>query len=174
MADLHGDDSILERARGIFGDSAPDALAAIDTLAELAADLRRAQPSLNIYFDLAELRGYHYHTGLVFAAYVPGYGEALANGGRYNNVGEAYGRARPATGFATDLKMLTFLSAQPEPQADAIGFPDVDDPFLMERVQALRADGNTVISDLSGGSDPRCTRRLVEQEGAWHVIELNI
>ena len=66
-------------------------------------------PELDIYFDLAELRGYHYHTGIVFAAYVPGHGQALANGGRYNDVGAVFGRARPATGFATDLKALMAL-----------------------------------------------------------------
>jgi ATP phosphoribosyltransferase regulatory subunit len=173
LADLHGDDAVLLRARDIFASTAPDALAAIDTLAELAADLRLLQPNLTIYFDLAELRGYHYHTGLVFAAYVPGHGEALANGGRYNNVGQVFGRARPATGFATDLKALSLLAARPEPEHNAISAPDVHDPLLLEAVQGLRAQGEIVISALAGVPDPRCTRQLVESNGAWHVVSID-
>ena len=78
---------MLADARSCFAEAAPDALAAVDALQEVARTIRRQRPDLDIYFDLAELRGYHYHTGLVFAAYVPGDGQALANGGRYNDVG---------------------------------------------------------------------------------------
>ncbi len=132
LVDLHGDDSVLDAARGLFADRAPGALAAVDALQDVAQDIRRLRPDLPIYFDLAELRGYHYHTGIVFAAYVPGHGQALANGGRYNDVGEVFGRARPATGFATDLKALVGLlpggsSAEP----GAISMPDNDAPELL-------------------------------------------
>ena len=106
LVDLHGDETVLGDARALFAASVPDALAGVDALQEVACAIRRQLPDLDIYFDLAELRGYHYHTGLVFAAYVAGCGQALANGGRYNDVGAVFGRARPATGFATDLKAL--------------------------------------------------------------------
>ncbi|MDX1733825.1 MAG: ATP phosphoribosyltransferase regulatory subunit [Halioglobus sp.] len=172
LADLHGDDSVLLRARALFEDSAPQAIAAIDALAELSADLRRLQPDLNVYFDLAELRGYHYHTGLLFAAYVPGHGQALANGGRYNDVGGAFGRARPATGFATDLKALTALSPSTTVGPGAISMPDVDDPDLLRAVDELRAAGEIVINSLSGQADPRCDRELVEEDGNWRVRDL--
>ncbi len=172
LIDLHGDDSVLERARELFGDTAPQAVSAVDMLAELAADLRRQQPDLTIYFDLAELRGYHYHTGLVFAAYVPGHGQALANGGRYNDVGGVFGRARPATGFATDLKALMALAQSLPADAGAISMPDIDDPALTARVAELRASGEVVINALRAAPDPRCDRQLVEVDGDWQVEAL--
>jgi ATP phosphoribosyltransferase regulatory subunit len=72
-------------------------------------------PELPIHIDLAELRGYHYHTGVLFAAYVPGQGQAVAQGGRYDEIGQVFGRARPATGFSTDLATLLRLSEPPGP-----------------------------------------------------------
>lgn len=171
LATLHGDDAVLARARTLFQESAPQAVAAVDALAELAADLRRLQPELTIYFDLAELRGYHYHTGLVFAAYVSGHGQALANGGRYNDVGAAYGRARPATGFVTDLKALMALAPSPEASRGAINMPDVDDPALLHTVNELRSAGEVVINSLAGAVDARCDRELVEEDGEWRVRE---
>ena len=107
--DLHGDATVLANARELFAARVPAALAAVDALEQSATEMQRQQPELDIYFDLAELRGMHYHTGIVFAAYVPGCGQALANGGRYDNVGAVFGRARAATGFATDLKALLGL-----------------------------------------------------------------
>jgi ATP phosphoribosyltransferase regulatory subunit len=169
LVDLHGDDSVLVRARELFGDKVPGTLAGLDVLTELALDIRRLEPDLKIYFDLGELRGYHYHTGLVFAAYVPGYGEALANGGRYNDVGSIFGRARPATGFATDLKALMALSPDAEVVTGAISMPDSDDAALIALVQELRASGEVVINCLSGEPDSRCERQLVEENNSWQV-----
>jgi ATP phosphoribosyltransferase regulatory subunit len=173
LVDLHGDESVLARARELLAEPAPQALAAVDALQEVAVDIRRQLPGLDIYFDLAELRGYHYHTGIVFAAYVPGHGQALANGGRYNDVGEAFGRARPATGFATDLKALIELLPEETNAEGAISVPDADDPALAEAVAELRAAGEVVINCLSGEPDPRCDRQLLEEDGRWqlHPIE---
>lgn len=173
LADLHGDDRVLARARELFAGVAPGALAALDALGEVAADLRRLQPELDIYFDLGELRGYHYHTGLVFAAYAPGHGQALANGGRYNDVGRVFGRARPATGFATDLKALTLLAPAAQADRGAISMPDADDPALASKVAELRAAGEVVINCLSGQCDARCDRELAEHNGEWRVRPLD-
>ena len=145
----------------------------MDALQEVAADVRRQRPDLDIYFDLAELRGYHYHTGIVFAAYVPGHGQALANGGRYNDVGAAFGRARPATGFATDLKALMALLPPEQAQQDAISMPDSDDPALASTVSALREAGEIVINCLGSDPDPRCNRQLLELDGQWQVQALD-
>jgi ATP phosphoribosyltransferase regulatory subunit len=169
LADLHGDESVLERARELFADRVPDALPPIDAVQEVAVDVRRQQPDLGIYYDLAELRGYHYHTGIVFAAYVPGCGQALANGGRYNDVGAVFGRARPATGFATDLKALVSLLPGASGSVGAISRPDADDPALEEQVRSLRDAGEIVINCLSGVPDPRCDRELVEENGQWQL-----
>jgi ATP phosphoribosyltransferase regulatory subunit len=169
LVDLHGDESVLANARELFADRAPDALAAVDALQEVATDIRRQRVELDIYFDLAELRGYHYHTGIVFAAYVPGHGEALANGGRYDNVGEVFGRARPATGFASDLKALLALVPPVGDTRGAISMPDSDDPALAAIVNTLRASGEIVINCLSTEPDPRCDRQLSEEDGQWQV-----
>jgi ATP phosphoribosyltransferase regulatory subunit len=173
LVDMHGDESVLGEARALFVDAVPDALAAIDALQEVAGAVRRQSPELDIYFDLAELRGYHYHTGLVFAAYVAGCGQALANGGRYNDVGAVYGRARPATGFATDLKALVNLLPASTLCGGAICMPDVDDPMLEQQARELRAAGEMVINCLSGAPDPRCDRQLVVQDQKWLVQPLD-
>ena len=173
LVDLHGDESVLADARELFAEAVPAALAAVDALQEVATDIRRQQPALDIYFDLAELRGYHYHTGIVFAAYVPGCGQALANGGRYNDVGAVFGRSRPATGFATDLKALMALLPATVQEAGAISMPDADDPALQELASSLRAAGEVVINCLSGAPDPRCDRQLIELDGKWQVQTLN-
>jgi ATP phosphoribosyltransferase regulatory subunit len=172
LVDLHGDESVLGNARELFAERAPAALAAVDALQEVAIDLRRQRPDLSIYFDLAELRGYHYHTGIVFAAYVPGHGQALANGGRYDDVGEVFGRARPATGFATDLKALIALLPADPPAQGAISMPDSDDPALVSKAERLRAQGEIVINCLATDPDPRCNRVLVELDGEWVVQPL--
>jgi len=172
LAGLHGDEAVLVRARELFAEQAPAALPAVDALQEVASDVTRQRPRLDIYFDLAELRGYHYHTGIVFAAYVPGHGRALANGGRYDDVGAVYGRARPATGFATDLKALLDLLPGETPAAGAISMPDADDPALEQRVRELRAAGEIVINCLGSAPDPRCDRELAEQGVDWVVQPL--
>lgn len=173
LVDLHGDESILDTARDLFGALVPGALPALDALQQAAAEMRRLCPQLCLYFDLAELRGYHYHTGIVFAAYVPGCGQALANGGRYNDVGAVFGRARPATGFATDLKaLLTLIPLEDEARIGAIAAPNVQAAGLEEQIAALRAAGEVVINCLSGSIDGRCDRQLVEKNGQWHVVAL--
>jgi ATP phosphoribosyltransferase regulatory subunit len=174
LVDLHGDETVLEAARSLFAETVPGALTGIDALQEVAYNLRRQSPELDIYFDLSELRGYHYHTGLVFAAYVSGCGQALANGGRYNDVGAVFGRARPATGFATDLKSLMAMLPTSATRQQAISMPNADDPALNLRVRELRAEGEVVVNCLSGSPDPRCDRHLVEHDGHWQVRPLSL
>lgn len=173
LIDMHGGAEVLDRARDLLAPVAPGIDDALRTLAETSSRVAAAHPGVNIYFDLAELRGYHYHTGIVFAAYVPGYGEAVANGGRYDNVGRAYGRARPATGFATDLKTLVQLQGAGPLPNDCIHAPVSTDPGLVSAVQGLRDAGEIVIASLSGEMDPRCSRELVQRDGKWTVQALD-
>ena len=169
LVGLHGDETVLADARELFAEKASAALPAVDALQEVAATILRQHPGLDIYFDLAELRGYHYHTGIVFAAYVPGHGQALANGGRYNDVGAVFGRARPATGFATDLKALMTLLPASDAGQGAISMPDADDPALAAKVNELRAAGEIVINALGAEANPRCDQELVLEAGQWQV-----
>jgi ATP phosphoribosyltransferase regulatory subunit len=142
---------------------------AVDDLKRLAAAL----PDLPVSFDLADLRGYHYHSGVVFAAYCAGHPGAIALGGRYDKVGKAFGRGRPATGFSLDLRELSPLEG-PQAAARAILAPVVAiDAALTEAVSALRAAGETVIEALPGHegtwSEAGCDRQLVLRAGKWIV-----
>lgn len=109
---LHGDLTVLQRARdqlSSFGDGVAEAVVSLE---QVIARLQQVQPALPIHLDLAELRGARYHTGLVFAAFVPGHGRELARGGRYDGVGGEFGLSRPATGFSADVNELLRLGLE--------------------------------------------------------------
>lgn len=167
---LYGGAAVLKRARAALPDDA-EVIRAIDEMCALAAALA----DLPISFDLADLRGYHYHSGVVFAAYGNGAASALALGGRYDLLGGAFGRGRPATGFSLDLRQL----ALGLPEALAIGAvlaPFGDEPGLREAVFALRAAGEVVMIALPGHettwNEAGCDRQLVRRAGAWVVEAL--
>lgn len=146
--------------------------AALAQLGTLAGAL--AARGIEIHFDLAELRSGYYHTGLVFAAYADGWANAIARGGRYDHVGEQFGRPRPATGFSLDLKELAWrLPAAPARRA--ILAPDMLDTGLSAKVRQLRAAGETVVVRLGEVIDVeelRADRELVSQGGEWQVVPL--
>jgi ATP phosphoribosyltransferase regulatory subunit len=169
LLDMQGGVDVLDRARECFAQSVPRVREAIDELQALADVVRARHPAVQVYVDLAELRGYRYHTGVVFAVYLQGLGEALARGGRYDNVGEVYGRARPATGFATDLRLLAAQVEQQATAGDAIAAPGLEDAELTSAIRALRAAGETVIVSLGNKTDRRCTRQLQKVDGQWIV-----
>ncbi|MEN8176874.1 MAG: ATP phosphoribosyltransferase regulatory subunit, partial [Pseudomonadota bacterium] len=116
LADLNGGREVLDRAPGVLAAASDDVKAALADLAEVAEQLRTQRPDVNIHYDLAELRAYQYQTGMVFAAFVPGHGTEIARGGRYDDIGRAFGRARPATGFSADLRSA--LQLLPEPAGE--------------------------------------------------------
>ena len=122
LKELNGDSSILTAAQDLLGEN-PEVSSALDYLLQIVTAAESQQWDVSLHIDLAELRGYGYHTGVVFAAYAPGKGEAVAQGGRYDNVGAIFGRARPATGFSADLKNLVALQQEQDypvwPQAVA-------------------------------------------------------
>ncbi|MDN3520255.1 ATP phosphoribosyltransferase regulatory subunit [Halomonas ramblicola] len=175
LARLHGGAEVLEEAREAFAEAPAAVGAALDQLRALHRGVLAAHPEVEPYFDLGELRGYAYHTGMMFAAYVPGYGQALAKGGRYDDTGRAFGRARPATGFSMDLKQLATLSPA-EPPCEGIWAPAEDEPGLHEAVLALRARGERVVQSLpgqrTGPAEHRCDRRLVYRDGHWQAVAL--
>lgn len=105
LPNIAGDLSVLDSAAEMFAESV-EVMAILEELKIIADNVAQAYPEVQLFFDLSEVRGSNYHSGLVFAAYAPGYGSSIANGGRYDQVGAAFGRARPATGFSTDLKAL--------------------------------------------------------------------
>ena len=144
-----------------------------DELSRLAKEA--ATPGLEVSFDLAELGGFNYESGVVFAAFSPDSPDALARGGRYDEVGRSFGRARPATGFTMDLRRIAALVG-PTARAAAILAPCVADKALDEEVARLRAAGETVIADLPGHGASRaelgCDRILESKGGRWAVVPL--
>lgn len=177
LIDLNGGFEVLDKAESALGGAGEACLAAVDELYALAAALKVEMPEVHFHFDLAELRGYRYQTGVVFAALVPGYGQEVARGGRYNAIGEAFGRARPATGFSADLKTLLMLGSHPTvARGNAVFAPSDADPAMKERVRQLREQGERVIGCLPGqegdASALGCDRQLVKGEDGWSVESL--
>ena len=144
----------------------------------IAERLSARFPQLPLYFDLGELRGYHYHTGVVFAVFVPGVGQSIAQGGRYDDIGADFGRARPATGFSTDLKTLVTLGrAEIELPSGGIWMPDSTDAALWQQVCQLRSEGHRVVQALPGqpasaARDADCDRQLIQHDGLWQLMPL--
>lgn len=168
---MNGAADVLARAEALFGEDA-ELVKAIRYLGDLAERIKARYPHVDAYFDLSELRGYHYHTGVVFAAYTPEYGQALAKGGRYDNIGADFGRARPATGFSADLKTLLDLSGcLEEPSEPVILAPAGEDKDLQAAIAALREKGERVVQQLEGETDQsgQYRRHLVAEAGAWVV-----
>ncbi|HEX8957301.1 MAG TPA: ATP phosphoribosyltransferase regulatory subunit, partial [Burkholderiaceae bacterium] len=123
-----------------------------------------------VTIDLADLRGYQYESGAMFALYVPGLPNAVARGGRYDHVGEAFGRARPATGFSLDLRELARLLPIAE-RKTAIRAPWGREADLREKIVELRKAGEIVIQSLPGHENDQeefdCDRALVKENGSW-------
>ena len=167
---LYGGVEVLERAARELPQDGRIA-AALAELHTLTAQMRGAQVSI----DLAELRGYQYHSGVVFAAYCAGLPNAIARGGRYDEVGKSFGRARAATGFSLDLKELAAVSPGKR-DGGAILAPIHGDASLRDRVAALRASGEVVVTALPGHDKPSwqppCDRELVRRGDTWSVEKI--
>ncbi len=173
LPELNGEDAFSDADRLLAG--APDGVhRAIAYLRRVADSVRARFPHLELHVDLAELRGYNYHTGIVFAAFTPRSGEEVARGGRYDAVGAAFGRSRPATGFSADLKNLLSISGrlrEPTEPERVILAPWGDDATLLAAVAALRADGHRVLWDLPGASIDQYQhiQHLVNTPDGWQV-----
>ena len=174
LSALYGGVEVLTRAREVLP-HLPRIAAALDVLERLAAALAPDRVSV----DLADLRGYHYHSGAMFAAYCEGLPNAIAQGGRYDEVGLAFGRARPATGFSLDLRELGRVAAIDDTPC-AIVAPCGDDAAMKAAIAKLRGEGQVVVQQLTSrprpvdGADAADTaspsdRRLVSRDGAWVV-----
>jgi len=178
LARLCGGRETLDAAKVVLADAPSAVREALDGLIQIAEQLAVRYPNLPLYFDLGELRGYHYHTGVVFAVFVPGVGQSIAQGGRYDDIGADFGRARPATGFSTDLKTLVSLgNAVLASPAVGIWAPYDADPALWKSICRLRAQGERVVQALDGQQGDAalsvgCDRQLVLQEGSWTVTPL--
>lgn len=165
LASMHGGRDVIARAREGFADVSGVSALMDDLEAVLASCDRNG--NVNVYIDLTEAHGYRYHSGVVFALYARELGAPIAKGGRYDGVGEAFGRSRPATGFAIDLKAWSMLAETPEVANTFVSSPAIDCRELLAAESALRAAGTVVIKALGDSIDPRCTQQLVRIEDKW-------
>ena len=171
LPQLYGDKKILDEAIKRLPEY-PEVRVALDELSIVEEELK---PIIDeVAFDLADLRGYHYHTGIVFAAYANGCSNAIALGGRYDEIGKAFGRARPATGFSMDLRELSRL-VKPQTYPSGIRAPfQKKNKELENMIEQLRSSGQIVVMDLPGQENESldCDRQLVFHNGQWIVEEI--
>lgn len=170
LTQLNGGIEVLQQAREALPES-PEITQALHEMAAVASDL--ASDEVTVTFDLSELRGYHYHSGMVFAAYAKGYAGPIALGGRYDEVGAAFGRARPATGFSLDLRGA-LQALGPATLNKGIVAPASEDAELLALVETLRAQGQVVVEALPDApldySELACDRTLQKVDGRWQVV----
>ena len=174
LISLYGGTETLDKARRELPEH-PLVHAALDDLEWLAAQVRQAHPEVRVGFDLADIGGTGYYSGARFGVYMAGSSDAIARGGRYDEVGAVFGRNRPAVGFSLDLKTLAALAPDHAPHA-AIRAPWAEDASLRMVVRRLREQGQTVVRILPGhdheGEEIACDRELVLAEGRWDVRAL--
>jgi ATP phosphoribosyltransferase regulatory subunit len=175
LVDLNGSPMlVIDNARRLLpqGKKIEQSLTELERLVLVS---ERLGDGLELSLDLADLRGFQYHSGVMFAAYVDKLPQPIARGGRYDHVGQAFGRSRPATGFSFDLLTLAGLSLVDIPRS-AISAPWIDDDALQAVIDSLRSQGKVVIQVRSGDessfSEYQCTHQLVKNSVSWEVIPL--
>lgn len=174
LMQLCGDESILSKAEQVF--DAPEIQQIIDELKTLAGQIKTAFPKVKLFFDLGEMRGYHYHTGVVFASYFAGESRPIAKGGRYDGLAKLFGRDRAATGFTIDLSHCIAINAIPAVSVGKIYAPADTSASLQAKIAELRAQGESVVKGFTGITpdfqELGCNRQLQCQDGEWHILSL--
>ena len=176
LAELNGDLSIIDRAREQLRQAGPEVMSALDYLERVAQAVSLHNKDVKLNLDLAELHGYHYHTGVVFGAFVPQLGQEIARGGRYDDIGKIFGRARPATGFSTDLKLLSALGSRDITMPQKILAPADENEELQVKIDKLRVEGHCVSRVLPGQVDDvaamGCSQKLEQINGQWQLVPI--
>ena len=174
---LAGDASILSQAKQVLANAPAAVLQALSEVEAVASQLAECAPNVALFLDLSELRGYHYHTGIVFAAYTSESTLALGNGGRYDDVGEAFGRARPATGFGIDLSTLANLVEYSHSVAAGVYAPapaeNARSGEWVKEIARLRESGERVVRGFTGQhvdyDELHCDRILIASDSGFNV-----
>ena len=173
LSHLNGGQDVLQRARDELAVASVDVKNAIDYLEQVANKVRQRFGEVSLHFDLAELTGYHYQTGVVYAAFVPQSGQAIARGGRYDAIGEVFGRARPATGFSSDLKLLVEYSGRAAETVTRVFAPANGDSALHDAIDSYRQQGYIIIEQLPGQTADAaamgCDKTLEQVDGEWVI-----
>jgi ATP phosphoribosyltransferase regulatory subunit len=179
LPELNGDREVIAAARQKLAKADASVLKALDELEQMADWMKQQQPDCPLNIDLAELQGYHYHAGVVFAAFVPGYGREIARGGRYDILNQESGKGRAATGFSADLKTISRLAVLGPVNGwrkiFAPGF--INDEQLESEIQKLRQQGRIVIRNLAGQESDAaamgCEEALSKTDNSWCVVAIN-
>lgn len=176
LVELNGGSGVLDEARSVLRGAGKEVTAALESLQQMAEAAQCQLATIKLHYDLAELRGYRYQSGVVFAAFAPGRGSEIARGGRYDDIGRFFGRTRPATGFSTDLKTLLALGSRPAvPTKGIMAPPWSDDDEIRRLIRKLRSEGERVIYNLPGQEttpeEMACDRVIERDDGHWVVKE---
>lgn len=169
LSTLHGDESVLEQAADSLSAAGEKVSKAISALRELSHRIKLAYPEVIQNFDLAELHGYAYHTGVVFAAFVDGQGAELARGGRYDSVGKIFGRPRPASGFSADLRLIARLGSRQAEKKETVAAPADSSPELAALVRQLRDNGKRVVTVLDVVDMTSYQQVIQKKDNQWVV-----
>ncbi|MBI5451240.1 MAG: ATP phosphoribosyltransferase regulatory subunit [Gammaproteobacteria bacterium] len=178
LVELNGGAEVLDEAKVALKQAGAPVQQALEHLHRLHYSAHFKLSPAPLHYDLAELRGYRYQSGVVFAAFAPGHGQEIARGGRYDEIGRLFGRPRPATGFSADLKTLMMLSSD---SGASTASPGVVAPWseceaLQRFIRELRRSGTRVINELPGQAGQMrelgCDRRIVKQDGVWTIVAL--
>ena len=177
LLELNGGPEVLQGAREVLSNAPPAVAVALENVERLVDDIRARVDNVDVHVDLAELRGYRYHTGVMFAAYTPDFGRAIAWGGRYDNIGQDFGRSRSATGFSTDLKVLVSLTSTESVHLPRILAPAGSDQELIAAIRSYRSVGYTVVQALPGqqgtAAELGCDQVLSRASGSWLLEDVD-
>jgi ATP phosphoribosyltransferase regulatory subunit len=170
---LCGDANVLERGSDLFA-AHPLILSRLDNLRWITRGVQERFSNVEIYYDLSELRGYNYHTGIVFAAHAGSSGQAVAKGGRYDHIGEVFGRCRGATGFDVQLMgLLGTINYSADARETVLAQESTEEASgsRWRKIQALREEGFTVLE--SGESSGAFDFELIYEAGDWCLRSVN-
>lgn len=170
---LCGGEEVLAKASEALAGISDKVDDALRSLAAITVRIKSRFPQVNLHFDLSDLVSYSYHTGLVFAAYIAGFGNAVARGGRYNDIGKVFGRSRPATGFSTDLKTLAALTSASVDEVKTVLAPSIDDASLWQAIRELRQQNYRVIESLTESDSTTYDYTLSQQQGSWQLVAVS-
>ncbi len=168
-----GEVDTLSSVSDKFSGASEDVRESFENLSQISTSLKKRLPATRLYYDLAALKGQSYHNGLVFSVYMPGSGRAIASGGRYDDIGKAFGRARAATGFSLDLRAISSYVKQSDTKSEQSIFASFkDDPALFEAVRQLRQQGRRVIfcyDNEQPDKNSENSLQLILKDGKWIV-----
>ncbi len=182
LSRLSGSVDIIKEAKVSLKGAGDSVMQALDHLQDISDLIANYYPKLQLHIDLAEMRGYAYHTGIMYTVYKPGRGFAIAQGGRYDGIGEAFGNSRPAIGFSTDLRTLAQLSEENITLVNSLGVNAIFAPYELDQkldkvVADLRTQGEQVIRQLDSSleinaqtlAQQGCNRMLVKYDDEWII-----